>query len=202
MTEAGWTALKHRLLMRYIVFKKRLTHYLGSAELATEALHDTWLRLERGGELTTVHNPDTYLYSMAINIASNQRRAENCRLTTSEVETLLEIADEAPDAAQMLEARSDLHTLVTVIGELPVRQQAILLAARLDGTPRREIAQRFGVSERFVQRELQEAHDYCSARLEKLTAERFRSVSREMSTDRKPFGTAGRTSARPGAGEE
>jgi RNA polymerase sigma-70 factor (ECF subfamily) len=202
MTEAGWVTLKQRLLMRYIVFRKRLTRYLGSADLATEALHDTWLRLERGGELTTVHNPDTYLYSMAINIASNQRRAESRRLTTSEVEALLEIEDDTPDVGHMLEARSDLQALVMVIGELPVRQQAILLAARLEGTPRRAIAQRFGISERFVQRELQEAHDYCAERLEKLTTGQFRLVSRQASTDQKQLGRMGRRSARPGAEEE
>jgi RNA polymerase sigma factor (sigma-70 family) len=202
MTDAGWAALQHRLLMRYNIFKKRLTHYLGSADLAGDALQDTWLRLERGGELTTVRNPDTYLYSMAINIAFNQRRSENRRLTTSEVETLLKLVDEAPDAARTVEARSDLEFLVTVIGELPVRQQAILLAARLDGTPRRVIAQRYGVSERFVQRELQEAHDYCAARLEKVAAGRFRSASREMSTGQKPLGTTSNTPTIPGTDEE
>jgi RNA polymerase sigma-70 factor (ECF subfamily) len=202
MTGEGWAALQHHLLMRYVVFRQRLTRYLGSADRASEALHDTWLRLGRGGELAAVRNPDTYLYSMALNIASNQRRAESRRLTSSEVETLLEIADEAPDAARSVEARSDLEALVTLIGELPARQQAILLAARLEGTPRRQIARRFGVSERFVQRELQEAHDYCATRLEKLTAGRFRTGSRETSTGQKPLATAVRKRGLPGTENE
>jgi RNA polymerase sigma factor (sigma-70 family) len=191
MTEAGWAALQHRLLMRYTVLKKRLTHYLGSADLASDALQDTWLRLERGGELTTVRNLDTYLYTMAVNIAREIRRTENRRLTTSEIETLLEIVDEAPDAARTVEAHAELEVLAAIIEELPTRQQAILLAARLDGMPRRDIAQRFGVSVRFVQRELQEAHDYCAARLEKLTGDQFRSGLREASTGQKSLGTPG-----------
>src|SRR5262249_49682050 len=125
MTEAGWVVLQRHLLMRYTDFKKRLTRYFGSADRATEALHDTLLRLERGGELTAVRNPDTYLYSMAINIAANNRRGENRRLTTAEVDALIEITDDAPDAARVLEARAELDALVSIIGELPVRQQAI-----------------------------------------------------------------------------
>jgi RNA polymerase sigma-70 factor (ECF subfamily) len=202
MTEPGWTALQHRLLMRYQVFKKRLTHYLGSADLAGDALQDTWLRLERGGDLSTVRSPDTYLFSMAINIALDHMRSENRRLTTSEVATLLDLADEAPDAARTVEARSDLDALVAIIEELPVRQQAILLAARIGGMPRDDIARRFGVSVRFVQRELQEAHDYCASRLEKLTREQFRSGPRETSTDRKPLRTIARKPKMPGTAEE
>jgi RNA polymerase sigma factor (sigma-70 family) len=199
MTDTGWPALQQRLLMRYKIFKKRLTHYLGSADLASEALQDTWLRLERGGDLASVRNPDTYLFSMAINIAIDHRRAENRRLTTSEVETLLEIADDAPNAMRSVESRSELEAVMTIIGELPVRQQAILLAARLDQIPRREIAQRFGVSERFVQRELQQAHDYCALRLQKLASGRFRTMPRETSTDQEPSGIAGSKPTTPEA---
>ncbi len=202
MTEAGWAALQHRLLTRYKVFKKRLTLQLGSADLASDALQDTWLRLERGGDLTTVRSPDTYLYSMAINIARDHQRAEHRRLTTSEIETLLEIVDDAPDAARIMEARSDMEALVAVIEELPVRQQAILLAARIDGMPRQAIAERFGVSVRFVQRELQEAHDYCAERLEKLFGKQFRSPSRETSTGQKPLGTAAKKPILPRTAEE
>lgn len=201
MTEAGWVALQDRLLLRYKAFKKRLTHYLGSADLAGDALQDTWLRLQRGGELTSVRNPDTYLFSMAINIAIDNRRAENRRLSTAEVDALLEIADDAPDAMRAVESRSELEAIAAIIGELPLRQQAILLAARLDHTPRREIAERFGVSERFVQRELQQAHDYCAERMQKIGRGGFRNSSRETSTEQKPLGTAGRRPVTREAGD-
>lgn len=197
MTETGWAALQHHLLTRYAEIKKRLTRYLGSADLATDALHDTWLRLERGGELSAVRNPDSYLYSMAINIAANRRRADNRRLTAAEVDALLDVADEAPDAARLLEARAELELLVTIIGELSERKRAILLAARLEGTPRRDIAERFGISERYVQRELQEAHDYCAARLEELAGGEFRSAPRKLSDDQKRV--SGRKPATPKA---
>jgi RNA polymerase sigma-70 factor (ECF subfamily) len=201
MTEAGWATLQQRLLMRYEFFKKRLTKYLGSADLAGDALQDTWLRLERGGELTTLRSPDNYLYSMAVNIARNHMHAEK-RLSASEIETLLDIEDEAPEPARVVEARSELQTLVAIIAELPERQQAILLAARVDGLSRREIAQRFGVSVRFVQRELQEAQVYCVERSRKLTHNLFTFVPRKLSTDQKSLRTPGSKPARGEIAEE
>jgi RNA polymerase sigma-70 factor (ECF subfamily) len=202
MTDAGWAALQQQLLTHYNELRRRLTRNLGSADRASEALHDTWLRLERGGDLSIVRNADTYLYSIALNIASNNRRAETRRLTASEVEGLLELPDEAPDSERVVEARTELDAVVRIIAELPARQQAILLAARLEGTSRREIAARFKVSERFVQRELQAAHDYCAARLEKLLPKQFRSRVREVSPLQKALGARSKSTTRPGkAGE-
>lgn len=198
MTEAGWAALQHHLLTRYADLKKRLTRYLGSSDLASDALHDTWMRLKRGGELTDVRNADSYLYSIAINIASNNRRAEGRHLTASEIDELLDIADDAPSSERIVEGRTELDAAVKIIAELPARQQAILLAARLEGASRRDIAARFGVSERFVQRELQTAHDYCAARFEKLVSRQFRSEPREVSSDQKAGGLGNVPPTRPG----
>lgn len=177
--DASWAELQRHLLMRYAIFKKRLTRYLGSADLASDALHDTWLRLERGGAISTVRNPDTYLFSMAVNIASNRRRAESRRLTSSEVEALFEVADDQPDAERVAEARSELEVIVTAIGELSERQRAVLLAARIEGTSRRDLARRFDVSERYIQRELQVAHEHCAARIEASSNMRVASSERD-----------------------
>jgi RNA polymerase sigma factor (sigma-70 family) len=186
MTNSGWSALQQRLLQRYEDLKLKLTRHLGSADLADDALHETWLRLQRGGDIAEVRSPDTYLMRIAINIARDRMRAEKRRLTTSEVDTLLGLADDAPDAQRTVEARFDLQALKSALAELPPRQRAILLAARLEGLTRRDIAQRYRVSVRFVQRELQEAQDYCAARLRTLRKTRFRSGPRETSLEEKP----------------
>jgi RNA polymerase sigma-70 factor (ECF subfamily) len=187
MTETVWTALQQRLLLRYDNLKRQLVRYLGSTDLADDALQDTWLRLERGGEITAVRSPDSYLFQIALNFARGQLRAENRRLTTSEVEVLLNIADDAPDAAQTIEARSDLDALKAVMAELPARQRAILVAARLEEMPRPDIARHFGVSTRFVQRELREAQDYCAARMRYLASPRYRPGEREASLGQEPL---------------
>ena len=201
MTQTGWAALQQLLLLRYEVLKKRLTRHLGSAELAGDALHDTWLRLERGGDLAQVRSPDTYLFRVAINLARDNLRSENRLVTTSDARTLLGIVDEAPDAARDAESRSDVRALMIVMAELPARQKAILLAARLEGMGRREIAQRYGVSVRYVHRELQAAQDYCAERLEKFAAPEFSSVPRETSSTQKSQGTATSKPSTPGIEE-
>jgi RNA polymerase sigma factor (sigma-70 family) len=198
MTQTGWAMLQQRLLLRYGDLKRRLTRHLGSSELAGDALHDTWLRLERGGELAKVRSPDTYLLHVALNIARDNLRSENRRVTTSDAETLLGIADEAPDAERAAEGRSELRALIAVMAELPARQKAILMAARLEGLGRREIAQRYGVSVRYVHRELEAAQDYCAERLEKLAAGEFISASRESSLEQDGSGTANNTPRAPG----
>lgn len=197
MTEKGWAVLRRHLEAHYLDFKQRLTRNLGSSDLAGDALHDTWLRLERGGELTAVNNPDSYLYSMAINIASNQRRARARHLSAAEVEAILDVADDKPDAIRELEDRAELAALADIIGELPPRQRAILLAARLHGTSRSDLAARFEVSERFIQKELRAAHEYCSDRLEKIRSARFRLPRRDVSKRVERSGSVVRMPARP-----
>ncbi|WZB61684.1 sigma factor-like helix-turn-helix DNA-binding protein [Achromobacter xylosoxidans] len=44
---------------------------------------------------------------------------------------------------------------------LTPRQRDILVAARVDGLSRPELAQRWGISLRLVGRELQTAHEHC-----------------------------------------
>ncbi|MBR1220563.1 RNA polymerase sigma factor [Bradyrhizobium sp. U87765 SZCCT0131] len=165
MTESPLAALQRQLLLRYDDLKARLTRRLGSADAAGDALQDTWLRLQRGDSLASVRNQDAFLFRVAINIARDHLRADRRRLTTSEIDVLLNIADDTPDAARALEARSDIAVLRDIMAALPPRQREILLAARLDGLSRIEIAARFAISVRLVQRELQAAQDYCAARL-------------------------------------
>jgi RNA polymerase sigma factor (sigma-70 family) len=164
----GLAALRRLLVLRYDDLRLRLTRRLGSADLAHEVLHETWLRLDRSESTAAVQSHEAYLFRAAMNTAQDRQRAENRRLTAAEVEGLLEVVDESPGPAQIIEARSDLKAVQAIMLGLPPRQHAILLAARLDGLSRQEIAKRFRISVRLVQRELQEAQDYCTVRFKRL----------------------------------
>jgi RNA polymerase sigma factor (sigma-70 family) len=167
MSDTSLLTLRRLLLEHYEDFKLRLTRRLGSAELAGDALQETWLRLERGEGIAGVRSHEAYLYRIACNLARDRLRADNRRLTTTEVAALLAVKDDAPDPARTVEARSDLRALKAIVLELPARQRAILLAARVAGWPRQKIAEHYKISQRLVQRELQEAQDYCAARLKR-----------------------------------
>jgi RNA polymerase sigma-70 factor (ECF subfamily) len=157
-------ALRAFLIDRYSELRLRLARRLGSSDWAEDALQDTYLRLDGTEALGEIRNPGAYLFRAAFHIALNQRRAENRRLSAGEVESLLHIADDAPDALRIVEGRTDIARLKRVMAELPPRPRAILLAARLDGLSRQQIAERFGISVSMVEKELRRAQEYCAAR--------------------------------------
>lgn len=175
MTEMSWTTLRQLLVDRYDDLRRRLAHRLGSTELATEILHETYLRLGRGrAEVGPVHSPNAYLFRTALNVAADHhRQTKSRRLNNLEVETLRGIADEALDSAKATEARLEVGALERALEELTPRRRAILIAARLEEVPHAEIAARFGISTRMVEKELKHALLHCSARLDKTLTRRF-----------------------------
>jgi RNA polymerase sigma-70 factor (ECF subfamily) len=168
MTETSLLVLRQLLLTGYDDLKTRLTQRLGSSELAGDAVQDTWLRLHHAKNIGVVSSPANYLFRMALNIARDRLVSDRRYLTAVQIEQMLDVTDEAPDPASVAEARSELHVVETLISELPSRQREILVAARLDGLPRREIADRLGISLSLVEKELKLAHEYCLAHRDRL----------------------------------
>ncbi len=170
MTDPYRMLIRRFLVDRYDEIKHRLTARLGSADLAGDALQDAWLNISRTDTLGVVRNPGNYIFGVAMNAARDRMRDVNNRhLSAAEIDGLLEIVDDAPSPADTVEAKSDWRVLESILGELPPRQREILLAARLDGTPRLEIAQRMGISLRLVEKELQLAQEYCLARRNRIS---------------------------------
>lgn len=168
MSSSGFAPLRDFMLKRYDELKRRLTVQLGNVDLAGDALHDTWVRLqapdppaEPGDPRTPVVYPLSYLMRMATNAALDRMRTDNRFLTGEEVEQVFEnLADPAPGPAQTAEARSEAERLAEVVASMPRRRQRILILIRIDEMPRQEVADRLGVSVSLVDRELKRAHDY------------------------------------------
>lgn len=166
MTENALTGIRRLFLDRYDEMKARLTKRLGSADLAGDAMQDTWLRLARTETIGVVQSPHGYLFRIALNVAHDHRRAETRRpVTAVDIESLLDLPDEAPTPEQIMLARSDLKALETILCELPERRREIFLAARIGHISGQEIADRLGVSRQIVVKELGVAIEYCVKRL-------------------------------------
>jgi RNA polymerase sigma factor (sigma-70 family) len=163
MTETSLLALRQLLVTGYDELKAKLTRRLGSADVAADAVQDTWLRLQHFKSVGQVDNPTGYLLRIALNVAYDRLKAERRYLTAEQVESMVDLPDDSADPASAMEAKSELELTEMLIRELPERQRAILIAARLDGLPRREIAQRMGISLSLVEKELKQAHEYCLA---------------------------------------
>lgn len=158
--------VKARLISGYQSLLRRLSRRLGSPELAAEALHETWIRLERG-QIGDVANPDAYLYRAALNTATNIRLAEGRRLKAAEIETLLDIPDEGPDLHRIVEAKLEIERLEAAVAELPPRQQAVLREMLFGSASFEEMAAAHKVSLKTIYNDVNRAMNYCAGRLGK-----------------------------------
>jgi RNA polymerase sigma-70 factor (ECF subfamily) len=161
--------LMRTLLARYHELRARLARRLGSPDLAADALHEVWLRLEAKHDLGPVGNPEAYLFHAAINTAKNLRRSASARqrLLPTDMATLAGMPDEAPDPATIAAARSALGDLQAALNELPLRQQTVFHETFLGDASQQDLANRFNVSVRTIQNDLHQAIDHCVRRLHK-----------------------------------
>lgn len=173
MTDSNIKILRELLLAEYAALDRRLARRLGSAELASEVLHETYLRLEAIIEIAEVRNPKAYLFRIALNIANDRRRAESRRLTTGEIDSLLDVPDDRPDAARIVEDRSEIELLKRAIAELPERRRHVLMLSRIEALPNREIAERLGVTVRTIETDLKQAIEHCAERMKRPSRDKF-----------------------------
>src|ERR1700761_3626602 len=106
MTNPNRPSLRQWLAAGYTDIRRRLTRRLGSEELASEVLHEAYLRLDGAGDAAVIHRPGDYIFRVALNIASDRRQDGNRRLKYSEVEALYHFADTVVEAEHEIEARS------------------------------------------------------------------------------------------------
>jgi RNA polymerase sigma factor (sigma-70 family) len=166
-------ALRTLLKDNYSDLKRRLARRLGSLDVASDVLHETYLRLERFDGLVPVANPQAYLLRMALNVASDHEQARKRWLTAVELDDLWRLGDDVIDPETIVVSRSELALFKAALSELSPRIQAILIAARVDRLPHEVIAKRFDISTRMVQFELRHALAHCAERLERKIVRRF-----------------------------
>jgi RNA polymerase sigma factor (sigma-70 family) len=164
MPDNALPTLRDFLVQRYDDLKRRLTRHLGSAEMAGDALQDTWLRQESLEQDEGIKNFSAYLLRMAVNIAIDHRRSNSRLLTSEDIEAAMQLPDSGPTPDETLEARSELDALIEVLQEMPVRRQKIMLMVRCEGYTQPEAAKALGLSLRTIEKELKLAHDFCAAR--------------------------------------
>ncbi len=151
--------IKNTLIANYRDLLARLTRQFGSREVAEDALQDTWLQLERAGQLGTVRNERAFIMQIAFNRVRDRLKYERRNVSSDEIP---ETADNHPDPERSLEARSELLRLAEVIRQMPPRRRAILLMACDGETSTVEIAKRFGITPRWVNKELAKAREACA----------------------------------------
>jgi RNA polymerase sigma-70 factor (ECF subfamily) len=170
MVDTGLTLLRQLLVSRYDELRRRLTRRVGSSDVAAEALHETWIRLGQLQEVASVRRPESYLYRIALNVAVDRHRADLRWSDKASLEALLRSDDDQLDPEHIVLMQSEMAELERVLRELPERRRAIFSAALIEEIPYREIANRFGISLRSVEREMSRAFDHCSRRVKNFPA--------------------------------
>lgn len=174
MTENASTATLLQLLVeQYGGLKKQLARRLGSEEMAGDALHETYLHLERMTGKGEVANSKGYLLAIATNIARMGFRRSRKWRSLEELDEALGFADPAPDPLTALESKEEMDALRAAFDDLTPRRQRILLASRVEGIRLRDIADELGLSQRMVEKELKAALEFCGQRTHREVVRRF-----------------------------
>jgi len=165
--------VRKAFMENYDQLRRRLRQRLGSADLADDVLHETWLRIERIEDHREVHNPGAYFYRAALNVAFDRHKNNSRLLLESEVNALVHVEDDCQDPAVVTAARRDVETLRLALRKLPARQRHILLASRLNGESHKDIAARLGVSTRTIEKDLKAALRFCGKEVDREVIQRF-----------------------------
>ncbi|QTF08723.1 sigma-70 family RNA polymerase sigma factor [Brenneria izadpanahii] len=174
--------MREHFLLYYNVLLKKLKYRLGSDELAEDALHDAWLRINQLEQDKEVYNPSAYLYRTALNVAIDNTHQQGGRLlVASEIDELIQVTDATQDLERLADGQREIVRLRQVIAQLSWRQQEILIASRLEGKSHQEIANRFSISTRMVEKELKTALQFCAKKMQKEVVQRFGPKARKTS---------------------
>ena len=173
--------LRQTLVLAYSELRRWLIGRLGSAELAEDVLHETYLRLDRADPAQPVRNPKLYLMRMALNLAWRRLKTESRHVSLTEATEALGVADDLPDPARAAEAHFEVKALGDALNSLTPRRREILLASRVEGIPLRLIAKKIGVSQRTVEIELKHALAHCALHLGREVVQRFGPKARKES---------------------
>lgn len=156
-------ALQDYLTANYARLRQRLQRRLGCGDAAGECLHETWLHLQRVTIADSIQNPEAYLLRMAYHLAIDLMRSARARPVTDVAnEDLAAWPDPAPGPAAIAQARSELRAVEQALRGLPPRYQSVLVALRIEGKTREDVAHSQGVSVRRIDAMLRQALDQCS----------------------------------------
>ncbi|MDM0087890.1 MULTISPECIES: RNA polymerase sigma factor [unclassified Variovorax] len=156
-------ALRGFLVTHYDQLQRKLMRHLGCADMASECLHDAWLRLGRSAISDPVQSPEAYIYRMACNVATDRARSNRAWQCAGDAdEALAHFVDEAPGPEDIAAGRADLAAVERALQDLPRRHRAVLIALRIDEMARQDVASRHALSLRRLDTVLRQALRHCA----------------------------------------
>lgn len=156
--------LRDFLAANYARLQQRLARHLGCPDMASECLHDAWLRLGDLAIFTSVQSPEAYVYRTACNAAIDRMRSNRSWQYADGAGAEIDyLADLGPGPDIIAEARSELAAVDRALHCLPHRHRSVLAALCIEDATREEVATRFDLTLRRVDTVLRQALDHCAA---------------------------------------
>ncbi len=145
---------------------RRVRRHPDAAELAQEV----YVRMLRVPDMSTVRNPEAYLYAVASNLAKEHARRGPHHSNVIDIDDpqVQEQLAELPAFGGQLDQEQRLKRLREVLRELSPKCQAAVELQYWHGLSYEEIAQRLGVSTNMVRKYLSQALTHCRIRMARL----------------------------------
>ncbi|TAL90496.1 MAG: RNA polymerase sigma factor [Rhodanobacter sp.] len=142
--------------------RRHLQRQLGSADAADDAVQETCLRMLRYRGIGDAGEVRALLFHVASSVVADRwRRAkvqhskDHCSLDGQE------LVSSEPQPDRLLAGRQDLGLIKQAIRTLPPRCREVFVLHRFEGLSYRDIARRFGTSERTVENQIAHALAVC-----------------------------------------
>lgn len=153
-------ALRYRdPLMRYFL-RRGLP-----ADVAEDCAQEVFVRVSRVDQ-RTVDNPEAYLFTIAASVVVDRSRAARSRheWRHEPIDEQIPGVDISP--VQVLEGKQALQRLALIMGELPERTRTIFLLNRLEGLTYTQLAARYGMSVKSIEKRMSKALAHLRSRYE------------------------------------
>lgn len=144
-------------LLRY------LSSRIGDKDEAQDIAQEAYFRLSRVKDADLIRKPESYLFRIAVNLASELLLKNSRKAKIIDLEALQEInGDGDGDYFQrQLEAYSDTSKVEEILEKLPPLYKTVLLLRKRDGFTHMEIAEKLSISTHAVNRYLTGALQKC-----------------------------------------
>jgi RNA polymerase sigma-70 factor (ECF subfamily) len=120
-----------------------------------DVVQETYAVMAGLESVDTIRNVGAYVFSVAQSLIHRQlRRSQIVQITTLADIDRLGRADDVPSQESRLEHREELQRLADAIGQLPDRARAVFMLRKVEDLPQRQVAQRLGLSEGAVEKQL------------------------------------------------
>ncbi len=137
---------------------------------AADLAQEVYLRMLRVPDMTTVRNPEAYLYAVAGNLAKEHahRAPRDSRVLDIDDPLVQEQLADLPAFGGQLDREQRIKRLREVLRQLSPKCQAVVALQYWHGLSYEEIALRLGVSTNMVKKYLSQALTHCRRRMARM----------------------------------